>query len=50
MQRILVNLTNDFGGNQLNHNNDLPAIILDSRAFINRIDISILPSIYQQVS
>ena len=25
MQRISVNLTNDFGGNRLNHNNDLPA-------------------------
>ena len=25
MQIILVNLTNDFGGNQLNYNNDLPA-------------------------
>ena len=26
MQRISVNLTNDCGGNQLNYNNDLPAI------------------------
>ena len=26
MQRIPVNLTNDCSGNQLNHNNDLPAI------------------------
>ena len=26
MQRILVNLTNDCNGNQLNYNNDLPAI------------------------
>ena len=26
MQRILVNLTNDCDGNQLNYNNDLPAI------------------------
>ena len=25
MQIISVNLTNDFGGNQLNYNNDLPA-------------------------
>ena len=26
MQRILVNLTNDCDGNQLNYNSDLPAI------------------------
>ena len=26
MHRISVNLTNDFDGNQLNYNNDLPAI------------------------
>ena len=26
MQRILVNLTNYFDGNQLDYNNDLPAI------------------------
>ena len=26
MQRISVNLTNDCDGNQLNYNNDLPAI------------------------
>ena len=26
MQRILVNLTNDCDGNQLNYNNDSPAI------------------------
>ena len=26
MQRISVNLTNDYGGNQLNYNNDLSAI------------------------
>ena len=26
MQRISVNLTNDRDGNQLNYNNDLPAI------------------------
>ena len=26
MQRIPVNLTNDCSGNQLNYNNDLPAI------------------------
>ena len=26
MQRILVNLTNDCGGNQLNYNSDLSAI------------------------
>ena len=26
MQRIPVNLTNDCNGNQLNYNNDLPAI------------------------
>ena len=26
MQRILVNLTNDCGGNHLNYNNDTPAI------------------------
>ena len=26
MQRISVNLTNDYDGNQLNYNNDLPAI------------------------
>ena len=26
MQRILINLTNDCDGNQLNYNNDLPAI------------------------
>ena len=26
MRRILVNLTNDCDGNQLNHKNDLPAI------------------------
>ena len=26
MQRISVNLTNDCSGNQLNYNNDLPAI------------------------
>ena len=26
MQRISVNLTNDCGGNQLNYNDDLPAI------------------------
>ena len=26
MQRILLNLTNDCDGNQLNYNNDLPAI------------------------
>ena len=26
MQRIPVNLTNDCDGNQLNYNNDLPAI------------------------
>ena len=26
MQRISVNLTNYCGGNQLNYNNDLPAI------------------------
>ena len=25
MQIISVNLTNDFGDNQLNHHNDLPA-------------------------
>ena len=25
MERISVNLTNDFGCNQKNHNNDLPA-------------------------
>ena len=27
MQRISVNLTNDCDGNQLNCNNDLPAIV-----------------------
>ena len=26
MQRILINFTNNCGGNQLNYNNDLPAI------------------------
>ena len=26
MQKILVNLTNNCDGNQLNYNNDLPAI------------------------
>ena len=26
MQRISVNLTNDCDGNQLNYNNDLPAV------------------------
>ena len=26
MQRISVNLTNDCDGNQLNYNNDIPAI------------------------
>ena len=26
MQRISVNLTNDFGSNQLDYKNDLPAI------------------------
>ena len=39
MQRISVDLTNDYGGNQLNYNNDLPAIENMNYALQNPFEI-----------
>ena len=39
MQRILVNLTNNCGGNKFNYNNDLPTIENMNYALQNPFEI-----------
>ena len=42
MQRISVNLTNNCDGNQLNYNNDLPAIEIKNYALQKRFETDFL--------